>query len=168
MFVRELTWDKCMERLPQARLARLACTSENQPYVVPVYLVYQAPFLYGFMTLGQKVEWMRSNPRVCVELDDVKSFDHWTSVIIVGRYEELTDSPEWGQERLRAYALLQKNVEWWARRRRRRPPRLGLAFPGDLLPHSHRPDNRSPGRARSRRQPALSTLTPSPPWLSPW
>jgi hypothetical protein len=113
MFVREMTETECFTALAQARLARLACASENQPYVVPLYLVYHDPFLYGFTTPGQKIEWLRANPRVCVEVDDIQSFDHWTSVIIMGRYEELPDSPEWGQERLRAYELLQQKVDWW-------------------------------------------------------
>jgi nitroimidazol reductase NimA-like FMN-containing flavoprotein (pyridoxamine 5'-phosphate oxidase superfamily) len=113
MVVREMTWDECLATLAPARLARLACASENQPYVVPLYLVYHDRFLYGFTTPGQKVEWMRANPRVCVEFDDIQGFDHWTSVIVIGRYEELPDSPEWGPERLRAYELLRRHAEWW-------------------------------------------------------
>jgi nitroimidazol reductase NimA-like FMN-containing flavoprotein (pyridoxamine 5'-phosphate oxidase superfamily) len=113
MFVREMTVTECLTTLAPARLARLACARENQPYVVPLYLLYHDPFLYGLTTPGQKVEWMRANPRVCVEFDDIQSFDHWTSDIIIGRYEELPDSFEWGQERLRAYELLQEYVDWW-------------------------------------------------------
>ena len=69
---------------------------ENQPYVVPVYLSYDVlpggePCLYGFTTPGQKVEWMRANPLVCVEVDDVVAHDQWMSVIAFGRYEELPE-----------------------------------------------------------------------------
>jgi nitroimidazol reductase NimA-like FMN-containing flavoprotein (pyridoxamine 5'-phosphate oxidase superfamily) len=91
------------------RLARLACAFENQPYVVPVYLAYYAPpgeqaCLYGFATPGQKVEWMRANPFVCVEVDEVESYDQWVSVIVLGRYEELP-KPQGGEgERLPARA----------------------------------------------------------------
>jgi nitroimidazol reductase NimA-like FMN-containing flavoprotein (pyridoxamine 5'-phosphate oxidase superfamily) len=113
MVIREMTWHESLTTLASARLARLACASENQPYVVPLYLLYHDPFLYGFTTPGQKVEWLRANPRVCVLFDDIQNCDHWTSVIIIGRYEELPDSPEWGPERLRAYELLQQNVDWW-------------------------------------------------------
>jgi uncharacterized protein len=113
MLVRELRWHECLDTLAHARLARLACASGPQPYVVPVYLVYHDPFLYGFTTPGQKVEWMRANPRVCVEFDDVRRFDDWTSVIVVGRYEELPDGPEGREERLRAHASLRPYEGWW-------------------------------------------------------
>ena len=39
-------------------------------------------FLYGFTTEGQKIEWMRANPLVCVELDEVENFDQWTSIVV--------------------------------------------------------------------------------------
>ena len=41
---------------------------------------------------------MRANPLVCVEWDEVTSFDHWISVIVYGRYEELPDASEEGQQ----------------------------------------------------------------------
>jgi nitroimidazol reductase NimA-like FMN-containing flavoprotein (pyridoxamine 5'-phosphate oxidase superfamily) len=77
----------------------LACASNNEPYVVPVYLAYhESPVgeqcLYGYTTVGQKVNWMRANPRVCVEVDDVQNCARWTSVIVFGRYEELPDPAE--------------------------------------------------------------------------
>ncbi len=79
---------------------------ENQPYIVPVYLAYDAatpdaPSLYGVATFGTKVEWMRENPRVCVEVDDITDFDHWVSVVVLGRYEELQGQPEEAAKELR-------------------------------------------------------------------
>src|SRR5579871_3933811 len=94
MVIKEMSRDQCLEVLSGARLARLACAKDGQPYIVPVYIAYESPDdgeprLYGFTTPGQKVEWMRANPLVCVEVDDVTAPDHWVSVIITGRYEEL-------------------------------------------------------------------------------
>jgi hypothetical protein len=94
MLIREMTREECLRTLAAARLAKLACAHENQPYVVPVYLAYREPSsgeacLYGFTTLGQKVVWMRANPLVCVEVDEVVTYDQWVSVIATGRYEEL-------------------------------------------------------------------------------
>jgi nitroimidazol reductase NimA-like FMN-containing flavoprotein (pyridoxamine 5'-phosphate oxidase superfamily) len=121
----------CRTALTGLRLGRLACARENQPYVVPIYFVYEHPYLYGFTTPGQKVEWMRANPLVCVELDQVADRDQWMSIVILGRYEELPDRPEeellearnsWNRiarpkrrqyERHHAHELLQKHTEWW-------------------------------------------------------
>jgi uncharacterized protein len=104
MVIREMSREECLQVLGGARLARLACAQENQPYVVPVYLSYHdaSGCLYGFTTPGQKVEWMRANPLVCVEVDEIVAHDQWVSVIANGRYEELTETPGSDGARLRA------------------------------------------------------------------
>jgi len=99
MAIREMSREECLQVLAGARLARLACAHENQPYVVPVYLAYHQPAtgeacLYGFTTPGQKVQWMRDNPQVCVEVDEAEASDKWVSVIALGRYEELPEASE--------------------------------------------------------------------------
>jgi uncharacterized protein len=95
MIIREMSEEECLQALSKTRLARLGCAHENQPYVVPVYFTYDEATrcLYGFTTPGQKIEWMRANPLVCVEVDDVTAYDQWVSVIAIGRFEELTESP---------------------------------------------------------------------------
>jgi hypothetical protein len=113
MVIQEMMKRDCLSTLAHARLCRLACAHENQPYVVPIYFVYHQPYLYSFTMPGQKVEWMRSNPRVCVELDEVEDRERWTSIVIFGQYEELPDTPEGEQERLHAYELLQAHAAWW-------------------------------------------------------
>jgi nitroimidazol reductase NimA-like FMN-containing flavoprotein (pyridoxamine 5'-phosphate oxidase superfamily) len=113
MVIEEMTRDECLHVLAHTRLGRLACARENQPYIVPVYVVYHEPFLYGFTTPGQKVEWMRFNPLVCVELDEIQGNDEWTSILVFGRYEELPDNLEWQQERSRAFKYLQEHARWW-------------------------------------------------------
>jgi uncharacterized protein len=134
MLIQDMSKSECLRILAGTRLGRLACASENQPYVVPIYFVYEAPYLYSVTTPGQKVEWMRSNPLVCVELDEVDDSDQWTSIVIFGQYEELPNTPEWEQQRLdaqeslrraarptltsspektHAYSLLQEHAQWW-------------------------------------------------------
>jgi uncharacterized protein len=95
MVIHEMSREQCFRVLARAWVARLACAHENQPYVVPVYLAYDeaSGCLYGFTTPGQKVEWMRANPRVCVEVDEIAAYDQWVSVIATGRYEELGEAP---------------------------------------------------------------------------
>jgi nitroimidazol reductase NimA-like FMN-containing flavoprotein (pyridoxamine 5'-phosphate oxidase superfamily) len=72
----------------------LDALKNNQPYVVPIYFAYEPDRLYGFSTVGQKVEWMRDNPLVCVEADEVRAHNEWASVVVLGRYEELSDRPD--------------------------------------------------------------------------
>jgi len=104
MEIREMSREECVRVLAGTWLARLACADKNQPYVIPVYLAYHetSGCLYGFTTPGQKVEWMRANPLVCVEVDEIAANDQWVSVIAIGRYEELPEIPGCDGARLRA------------------------------------------------------------------
>jgi uncharacterized protein len=84
MFIHQLTDDECDDVLRRTNLGRLGCARDNQPYVVPIYFKFDAHkldarYLYSFANLGQKIYWMRKNPLVCVEVDDVKDQFHWTS-----------------------------------------------------------------------------------------
>jgi len=80
---------------------------------VPFYFAYHYNHLYSFSTVGQKIEWMRANPLVCVEADEVVTAHKWMSVIVSGHYEELLDKPEWRSEREFAWRLLQQYAMWW-------------------------------------------------------
>lgn len=113
MLILELTNKECVEMLTRLSFGRLGCSRDNQPYVVPFNFAYHERHLYSVAALGQKIEWMGTNPLVCVEADEIIDDDHWTSVVVQGRYEELPDTPEWSVERELAYALLQRRVMWW-------------------------------------------------------
>lgn len=114
MFIKELETRECFEILTETRVGRLACARENQPYVVPVHFDYDGHnSLYVFSTFGQKIEWMRANPLVCVEADDINNQFEWTSLVIFGRYEELPETSEFEAARNRAHELLSRHAMWW-------------------------------------------------------
>ena len=99
--------------LAAAAVGRLACTWQDQPYIVPIHLEFDGECLYGFATLGQKIEWMRLNPLVCVEVDDVTSQRQWSSVVAFGEYEELPATAAHEESRGVAERLFQKQAMWW-------------------------------------------------------
>jgi uncharacterized protein len=113
MLIHEMTEDECRTALGRVSFGRLACAHDNQPYVLPVYFSYDGTHLYGFSTRGQKIEWMRSNPLICLEIDERTSHHEWMSVVVFGRYEELPDTPESGYARVQAHAVLQQRAMWW-------------------------------------------------------
>src|ERR1039457_3658097 len=113
MVIQEMTEDECGTALGQTDFGRLACARGHQPYIVPIYFSYDGKHLYGFSTIGQKIEWMRSNPLVCLEIDERTSPHQWMSVVVSGHYEELPDTPEFGYERVQAWEVLQKHAMWW-------------------------------------------------------
>jgi uncharacterized protein len=113
MFIHDMTEAECRYALQQATVGRIGCARENQPYVVPIYFVYNGHHLYSISTVGQKIEWMRANPLVCVEVDELTNHDEWMSVVVFGRYEELPDLPEYKHAREQALALLQRRSAFW-------------------------------------------------------
>jgi len=112
MRIDELNDSQCREILSRASMARLGCSLNDQPYVVPVGIAYEENNIYVFSTLGQKIKWMRSNPRVCVQVDEIRSPSDWSSVIANGDYQELPE-PQFENERNHARQLLQQRPQWW-------------------------------------------------------
>jgi hypothetical protein len=115
MLIHQLSAADCADVLSRSTLARLACCRMNQPYVVPVSFAYDSrqACLFGFSAVGRKVEWMRENPNVCLEIEDVEDRFHWTTVIVFGRYDELGDTPEQRELRQRALHLFSERAQWW-------------------------------------------------------
>lgn len=114
MVIKEMSNQECLDLLTSKRLGRLACAQGSQPYIVPVYFAYHDYFLYSLTTVGKKIEWMRANPLVCLEVDDVvMDSQEWTSVIVSGCFQELPDFPEWQTTRELAVKLLQQYAMFW-------------------------------------------------------
>src|SRR5215204_6686505 len=115
MLIHELTREQCRNVLSRSELGRLACSHRDQPYLVPIHFSFDPDrnCLYAFSTIGQKIQWMRENPRVCLEVDEIHDKGSWTTVLAFGRYEELSRQPEEGEAMARAEALLTKRRDWW-------------------------------------------------------
>jgi nitroimidazol reductase NimA-like FMN-containing flavoprotein (pyridoxamine 5'-phosphate oxidase superfamily) len=113
MVIEEMTERECRAMLARTNVARLACVHDNQPYIVPIHVDLDGEFLYGYATLGKKIEWMRQNPLVCLEIDDLMTHGEWTSVAVFGRYEELPHTPEYEGPRRVAERLFQRHPAWW-------------------------------------------------------
>jgi len=116
MWIEDLTDEECDAVLERAKVARLATCADNRPYVVPISITYERDgstrFLYSFANLGQKVRWMRQNPFVCAEVEELVDQRHWTTVVVEGRFEEL-DPVQHRDEANRAYDLLHHRSDWW-------------------------------------------------------
>ena len=112
MAIHELSEEECRALLARASMGRLGCSLDNQPYVVPIRFAYEPDYLYVFATFGKKIEWMRVNPKVCVEIDEIETISQWISVIVDGYYQELSE-PKYAAERSHARELLEKQHQWW-------------------------------------------------------
>jgi uncharacterized protein len=107
-----ISGQECDKLLKRVSIGRLGCSLDNQPYVVPVAFSYEPGCIYVFSTLGKKINWMRQNPRVCLQVDEVGNLSNWLSVIVIGTYLELGE-PQYPTERKHARELLAQFSEWW-------------------------------------------------------
>ena len=126
MLIHELTPAECYEVLGRTTYGRLGCARYDQPYVVPfVFKLDQTTScLYSISTVGQKIHWMRENSKVCVEVDEVVDQLHWTSVLALGRYEEISDAQHDEDLRRQADELFRHRSAWWL-------PALGKVASGE-------------------------------------
>lgn len=75
-------------------IGRIGCRDNDQVYVVPVNYVYDGNSIIGHSVAGMKIELMRKFPNVCFQVDQIKDFNNWKSVIAQGQYVELTGERE--------------------------------------------------------------------------
>jgi nitroimidazol reductase NimA-like FMN-containing flavoprotein (pyridoxamine 5'-phosphate oxidase superfamily) len=108
----EMTERECLEMLGRTSIARLGCSLDDQPYVVPVSIAYEPDYVYVFATLGKKIRWMRTNPKVCLQMDESTGQSAWASVIVTGEYQELRE-PQFTDERNHARRLMEQRKLWW-------------------------------------------------------
>lgn len=72
------------------RIGRLACSVDDQPYVVPITYGYDGRYVYAYSSAGRKIDVMRRQPNVCFQVDEITGPSSWRSVVATGEYEELT------------------------------------------------------------------------------
>ena len=82
---------------------------------MPIHFSYDAErtCVYAFSTIGQKIAWMRENPKICLEVDDIGDKDHWTTVLATGRYEEIQQARPRGRGPPAGGTPLSGAAEWW-------------------------------------------------------
>jgi nitroimidazol reductase NimA-like FMN-containing flavoprotein (pyridoxamine 5'-phosphate oxidase superfamily) len=90
----KLNKEQIEEVLKENVLGRIGCNDGNKTYVVPVNYVYDGRFIICHSLLGMKIRMMRKNPDICFEVDAMKSFTNWKSVIVRGQYQELKNETD--------------------------------------------------------------------------
>ena len=113
MLITRMRSRECREMLKRLGYGRLACASNNRPYIVPLYFAYDADRLCCFSTVGRKIEWMRLNPLVCVQVDEIRGHDEWTSIVVMGQYVEIPNGRESAESRESIRSLLKQRALWW-------------------------------------------------------
>ena len=79
-----------IDRLLSAQnFGHLGCVLENgDPYVVPVNYVYLDNELYVHTLPGKKLDALRANARVCLQIENIEGEYGWQSAVITGDFIE--------------------------------------------------------------------------------
>jgi len=75
-------------------VGQLGCNDGKRSYIVPINYIYDGNFLLAHSMEGMKIDMMRKNPEVCFSVYEMKDNFNWTSVILWGQFEELTEERE--------------------------------------------------------------------------
>jgi uncharacterized protein len=92
--VGELTQKETKDFFSQKNFGHLGCNDGSRMYIVPISYIYFEDHILCHSHAGMKIDIMRKNPSVCFEVDEVKDYTHWKSLIAWGKYEEITDEKE--------------------------------------------------------------------------
>lgn len=86
-----LTKDEIENILQSQIVGRLGCSDKNIPYVVPISYVYDGVNIFCQSQDGKKIHILRNNPNICLQVDIVNNANNWKSVVINGKFQELTE-----------------------------------------------------------------------------
>ena len=92
--MKTLSNDEARKLFQFAKVARLGCIVNGEPYVVPINCHLEGDCLYSHSLPGLKISGLRENPRACVQVDEIESDLHWRSAIAFGTFEEIRNPNE--------------------------------------------------------------------------
>ena len=87
----DMTFGEIEGLLERIKYGHLGCAHNNHPYVVPIHFAYADRTIYIYTTEGKKSGMIDANSEICLQVEEVINDENWSSVIIVGDAERLTD-----------------------------------------------------------------------------
>jgi nitroimidazol reductase NimA-like FMN-containing flavoprotein (pyridoxamine 5'-phosphate oxidase superfamily) len=72
-----------------AKVGRLGCVDNGEPYIVPINYLFEDDSVYSHSLPGRKLEALRAHPRACLQVDEILDDLNWRSAIAYGNFEEL-------------------------------------------------------------------------------
>ena len=89
MVTRGLSENEAREVIRAGKIGRLGCIDKDEPYVVPINYIVDDGSIYSHSLPGKKIDALRSNPRACLQVDQIVDDFQWRSAIVFGRFEEI-------------------------------------------------------------------------------
>jgi len=89
--IEELSDAEIDEVLRRQRIGRIGSTSVGHVQITPIIYGYDGTSVYGHSRFGRKIQYMRGNPEVCFEVEEVVDPTSWRVIVLRGAYTELSD-----------------------------------------------------------------------------
>ncbi len=89
--VEELSKEEMIQVLRTNFIGRLGLHDGHKNYIIPTNYVYDGKFILCHAVEGNKIKVMRQYPAVCFEVEEIRDFTHWRSILAQGWYQELTE-----------------------------------------------------------------------------
>jgi nitroimidazol reductase NimA-like FMN-containing flavoprotein (pyridoxamine 5'-phosphate oxidase superfamily) len=86
--------DQIEDLLKTQVVGRIGCSADGETYIVPISYAYDGKYIYCHTREGRKASMMRSNPKICFEVEDLQNMANWKSVVLQGTFEELVEKKE--------------------------------------------------------------------------
>ncbi|MEL6813153.1 MAG: pyridoxamine 5'-phosphate oxidase family protein, partial [Bacteroidota bacterium] len=89
--IKILNAEEGIKMLRNNYIGRLAFVSKGYPYVLPITYFYAEAdnCIISYSEEGHKIDAMRKQNAVSIEIDEINSVNNWRSVLVHGDYEEL-------------------------------------------------------------------------------
>ncbi|WP_222983395.1 pyridoxamine 5'-phosphate oxidase family protein [Flagellimonas meishanensis] len=91
--IKALKHEDCIQLLKNHYVGRLAYLAGKVPFVAPITYFYfdedKKDSIISYSLEGHKIDAMRNNPYVSLQVDEIESMNQWKSVLAHGEFEEL-------------------------------------------------------------------------------
>ncbi|WP_343487256.1 pyridoxamine 5'-phosphate oxidase family protein [Allomuricauda sp. d1] len=90
--IKNLEMDKCLEVLGNNLIGRIGYIFGQSPFIVPITYFHdkEQKCIISYSAEGHKMEAMRRYDIIALQVDEIDSIEQWKSVLVQGRFEELT------------------------------------------------------------------------------
>lgn len=88
--IKELDEKTARKLLNEQKFGHLGCVLEDgEPYVVPVNYLYRDEEIYIHSLPGKKLDALRENGKICLQVEKIADGCRWRSVIVSGEFQEI-------------------------------------------------------------------------------
>lgn len=90
--IKDLGSGECIQLLCNNYIGHLAYIVGESPFVIPITYYYDQSHnsIISYSLEGHKIDAMRKNRSVSLEVDEIESVNRWKSVLAHGKFEELS------------------------------------------------------------------------------